>query len=132
MTFRSNGRHFVPPRQLAIGSDYIKSLEPTLSKTYNVTIIPMFLTDCDKSHLFFRHGELQIPGAENYHSTGDRSRSFGPGDVQAEALANRHPNLSSPPPRLLAGLRHSLLAPSRLHQHKVGGTSLGFFLQSRV
>lgn len=49
----------------------------------------MFLTDCDKSHLFFRHSELQIWGAEDCRRAGDQSRSFGPGDVQAEALANR-------------------------------------------
>ena len=70
-------------------SDYTKSFEPTLSKTCNVTIIPMFLTDCDKSHLFLRHGEIQVPGAEDNHSDGDRSRSFGPGDIKVELLANR-------------------------------------------
>ena len=72
-----------------------------------MTIIPMFLTDCDKSHLFSRHGEIQIWGAEGRHSASNRSRSFGPGDIQGEPLANRQPT-TSPPPRLLAGLRRYL------------------------
>lgn len=80
----------------------------------------MFLTDCDKSHLFFRHGEIQVPATEDNHSDGNQSRSFGPGDIQGQAFGQ--PPTNHLPPSLRpasiktrsAGLRSGFLFQSLL------------------